>query len=240
MIINLISNPRNISTAMMYSFAQRKDTLVVDEPFYAYYLRISPVLHPGREEVLAAMEQNPDKILEDIVQKATLKAVLFIKNMAHHLIEMDLDFLFQYKNLFLIRNPKQLIASLAQNYERPVMSDIGLQKQYELFHFLTEKNGIAPIVLDSGELLKDPPTMLKKLCLALAIPFDEQMLTWEAGARPEDGVWAKYWYKNVHHSTGFSPQKTSTRPLPENCQALYEASLPYYAFLYEKSLKFDG
>ena len=32
------SGPRNISTAMMRSFGARPDTVVVDEPFYAYYL----------------------------------------------------------------------------------------------------------------------------------------------------------------------------------------------------------
>ena len=38
MIINLISGPRNVSTALMYSFAQRNDTNYYDEPFYGYYL----------------------------------------------------------------------------------------------------------------------------------------------------------------------------------------------------------
>ena len=36
--ICLWSGPRNISTALMYSFAQRDDTAVYDEPLYAHYL----------------------------------------------------------------------------------------------------------------------------------------------------------------------------------------------------------
>ena len=34
--LNVWSGPRNVSTALMYSFAQRSDTRVVDEPLYAY------------------------------------------------------------------------------------------------------------------------------------------------------------------------------------------------------------
>ena len=36
--IAMWSGPRNISTAMMRSFASRADAVVVDEPFYAAYL----------------------------------------------------------------------------------------------------------------------------------------------------------------------------------------------------------
>ena len=48
--ICLWSCPRNVSTALMYSFAQRRDTKVFDEPLYAHYLSESKANHPGREE----------------------------------------------------------------------------------------------------------------------------------------------------------------------------------------------
>ncbi len=50
--ICLWSGPRNISTALMYSFAQREDTRVIDEPLYGHYLKVTGVLHPGRKEVI--------------------------------------------------------------------------------------------------------------------------------------------------------------------------------------------
>ena len=46
------SGPRNVSTAFMYSFAQREDTIVVDEPLYGHYLRISGAKHPGHHEIM--------------------------------------------------------------------------------------------------------------------------------------------------------------------------------------------
>ena len=47
--ICLWSGPRNVSTALMYAFAQRPDTAVVDEPLYAHYLRVSGADHPRQE-----------------------------------------------------------------------------------------------------------------------------------------------------------------------------------------------
>lgn len=236
MIINLISSPRNISTAFMYSFAQREDTTVVDEPFYAYYLQKTGIWHPGREETLASMPSELPLVLEGIQQQAQTAEVLFLKNMAHHLIEMDVSFLTKMTNLFLIRNPKQLIASFAQVIEHPTMQDIGAKRQQELYQYLLD-SGQKAIVLDSGELLKNPEKVVRQTCEALGISFSLNMLQWKAGARPEDGAWATHWYKNVHASTGFQKQKTSERTLPAHCTALYEAAKPYYDTLFEQSIK---
>ena len=38
MVISLWSGPRSMSTALMYSFAQRSDTRVLDEPLYGLSL----------------------------------------------------------------------------------------------------------------------------------------------------------------------------------------------------------
>jgi hypothetical protein len=75
------------------------------------------------------------------------------------------------------------------------------------------------------------------VCEQLGIPFDPAMLRWEAGARPEDGVWAKHWYANVHRSTGFTPQPTSTRPLPAHCEDLYHEARPLYEALHAHAIR---
>ena len=128
-------------------------------------------------------------------------------------------------NLFLVRNPKQLIASFAQVINEPTMQDIGLKKSWELFNKTQNQN---PIVLDSAEILKNPKVLLSKLCDKLEIPFYEEMLSWPAGGIKEDGSWARYWYKNVHNSTGFTKQKTSSRELPKHCESLYLEAVKYY------------
>jgi hypothetical protein len=234
MIINLISGPRNISTALMYSFAQRPDTLVIDEPFYGNYLQRFDADHPGKEEVLASMETDVDRILAGIHGRHGARPYTFVKNMGHHLVDMDTAFLSDFTNVFLIRDPKPLIASLAQIIPNPTMRDVGLSRQAELYRSLSKTQ--SPLVIDSHEVLKDPPTMLRRICDALDIPFYEAMLTWPKGMIYDDVPWAKYWYKNVMNSTGFEKQTTSTRPLPEHCKPLLEECLPHYNFLKQHTL----
>lgn len=235
MIFHLISSPRNISTALMYSFYHRGDTAVVDEPFYAYYLDRATRVHPGQDEILAQMEKEPSRVIAGINDRAAEKSHLFIKNMAHHLVEMPLDFLVSYRNILLIRDPKQLIASFAQVLPNPRMEDVGIKRQHEIFQFLGSGKEFA--VIDSGELLKDPPKYLEALCEVLNIPFSLAMHQWQPGPIPDDGVWAKFWYKNVHQSEGFMIQKTSQRELPSECEPLYKEALPYYHELSKYALK---
>jgi hypothetical protein len=234
--INLWSSPRNISTAMMYAFAQRSDTVVFDEPLYAHYLKSTGIIHPGNDEILQSQNDNGKKVIEEIILADYEKPVAFFKQMTHHLEHISLDFLAQTKNIIFIRNPKQIIASYAQVIKNVTMQDVGIMKQWWLFNYLKEKN-LSCIVLDSNEILKSPGNVLQQLCAALGILYDENMLHWPAGPKTYDGVWAKYWYDNVHQSTGFSKQKTSERELPSYLKALYEESKVYYEQLYPYSIK---
>lgn len=234
--INLISGPRNISTALMYSFAQRSDTTVVDEPFYAYYLVKTGADHPGREETIRSMDTDAEKIANTLLGYGNAP-LLFIKSMAHHYVGIPDEFLFGVSNIFLIRDPQLLIASFAKVIKHPTMQDIGLKREWELFQRLWEEEGHPPTVLDSREVLKDPEAVLSRLCQLLNIPFEKAMLSWPAGPTKEDGIWAKYWYKSVHSSTGFRTEPGSVNALPAHCQSLYEEALPYYQQLVQYSIK---
>jgi len=226
--INLISGPRNISTALMYSFANRDDTRVVDEPMYGYYLKHTGIdYHPGREETLASLPNDMVKVKEDLIFQPLDLPVYFIKGMAHHYIDVQLDFLKDLTNVFLIRDPYQLIASFAEVVEHPTMLDIALEMEWQIYDYLISQ-GQKPIVIDSNTILTDPEQELQLLCEKLEIPFDRSMLSWPSGPIPEDGVWAKYWYQNVWKSTGFEKQETSSRTLSKSLEPLYQESLIYY------------
>lgn len=230
-VINLISGPRNLSTAIMYSFAQRKDMTVLDEPFYGYYLNNASLEneHPSQKEILQTMELREEKVVEDINSLSKKKNV-FVKGMAHHYLTDSPEFILDWENVILIRHPKKLIASFSKVIDTPTLNDIGIKKASELFLFL-KKNGKTPIVIDSDELLKNPEIYLKKLCDLLNIPFSEKMLQWKKGGIAKDGIWAKHWYKNVHNSEGFAVQKSSSQPLPKHLEPLLNEALPYYETL---------
>lgn len=235
-VINLISGPRNLSTALMYAFAQRDDMIVLDEPFYGFYLKNAKLQteHPSQTEILQTMELREEKVVDGIHALSEKKNV-FVKGMAHHYLTETPKFILDWENVILIRHPKKLIASFSKVIHSPALNDIGIKKASELFLFL-KNNGRAPIVIDSDELLKNPKTYLKKLCGHLNIPFSEKMLRWKKGGIPEDGIWAKHWYKNVHNSQGFAVQKSSSQPLPQHLEPLLEEAMPYYEILKAKVL----
>lgn len=237
-ILNLLSGPRNVSTALMYSFAQRPDTAVVDEPLYGHYLRLTHAPQPHWRELLDLLDTDGEQVVRTVILNPPAgKAVYFLKNMAHHLIDLDLGWLHDERvtNLFLIRDPEQMLPSLVNQIEEPTLRDAAYADQARLFRDLRER-GRSPQVIDSKELLLDPAGVLGELCRRIGIEFDPAMLRWEPGPRPEDGPWAPYWYDNVHQSAGFAPFKAKSDPFPRRLESLLRACRPHYEFLRQHAI----
>ncbi len=225
--VNLWSSPRNVSTAMMYSWRQRADTIVVDEPLYAHYLRVSGRDHPGRDEVLATQNPDGEAVVRDLIMGPWPRPVVFFKQMAKHLIELDRDFLRRCHNVLLTRDPWEMLTSFQRQIPDATLDDTGLVEMVEILE-TTRSAGIEPIVVDSRTLLDDPGAVLAEVCRRIGLPFDAAMLGWRAGPKPEDGVWAAYWYDAVHRSTGWSPwQAKDDRLLPE-LRSVLEQARPLY------------
>ncbi|MBT7275336.1 MAG: hypothetical protein P8O19_01805 [Woeseiaceae bacterium] len=233
--ICLWSGPRNISTALMYSFAQRRDTHVIDEPLYGHYLRITNANHPGREEVLKNMNCDGNSVMRDIMRdKESNFKILFMKQMSHHLQDLDDEFLQKVDNIFLIRDPKEVIPSLTIQLPDAKVSDTGLDIQWKLYQSLISMGG-NPVIIDSRELLINPEFILTKLCAHLKINYSKGMLSWNPGPINEDGIWSKYWYETVHKSSTFMPYKPKP-DLQKKFLPLYNKCLPYYNNLYKHAL----
>jgi hypothetical protein len=225
--VNLWSGPRNVSTALMYSFAQRADTRVVDEPLYAHYLRVSGADHPGRDAVLASLDQDGERVVRSVILGDCDRPVIVFKQMAHHLVDLDRSFLARCANVLLTRDPHDMVPSLALHLAEPTLRDTGYATLVEL-HDELRALGQDPPVLEARELLLDPRAVLGELCRRLGLRFDDAMLHWQAGPRPEDGVWAPHWYAGVHRSTGFEPYRPAAAPLDDRGKALLEICVPYY------------
>ena len=237
--LSLWSGPRNLSTAVMYAFRQRSDTRVVDEPLYGHYLRVTNAEHPGARAVLETVETDGERVVRDTLLGPCERPVVFFKNMAHHLVGVKRDFLDDLTNLLLTRDPHAMLASLAHQIPEPTLRDTGLEYQVEVLEREVSQ-GRTPVVLEAGELLKNPEGVLSSACERLGLPFEPSMLSWPAGPKPEDGVWAPYWYARVHASTDFAPYQPKSVALPKRLEPLLNESLPYFERLNDYAIKVSG
>lgn len=228
--IAMWSGPRNLSTAMMYSFAARGDCAVVDEPFYGAYLAATGIDHPMREAVIASQSGDAAQVARDCIGAIPQGRTLFYqKQMTMHMIpDFDRGFLRELTNVFLIRHPARVIASYAKKREAPTLMDIGFIQQAQLFDEVADFLGAPPLVLDSSDVRADPRGVLSRLCAALGIAFTEKMLSWPAGPKPYDGVWAPHWYGEVHKSAGFGKTEDERPQMSGDFQRLSESAMPYY------------
>jgi hypothetical protein len=228
------SGPRNISTALMRSWGNRDDTFVCDEPFYAHYLVATKRPHPMAAEVIASQENDWQKVVARLTGEVPGgKSVFYQKHMSHHLRpEIRRDWLPQLTNCFLIRDPREVLLSLDEKFERPQLPDTGYPQQLEIFEYIRRTTGRLCPVVDARDILADPRGVLSRLCAALGLPFQEAMLHWPPGPRDTDGVWAKHWYNAVEKSTGFQPYQPKDQPLPDRLKKLYDECLPFYEKLH--------
>ena len=220
------SGPRNLSTALMRSFENRPDTVVVDEPFYASYLARTGIDHPGRDRVIASQPTDPAEVVSELHAPLPAGAnVQYVKHMAHHLLpDDDLAWTRDFVNVLLIRDPAEVVASYVRSRESCEPQDLGLLQQLRLL----EAWAVTPPVIDAGDFLESPEAHLRWLCDWLGIAFTPAMLSWPAGSRESDGVWAPYWYDAVWRSTGFEPWHKREVSLSEHDARVAEACRPAY------------
>jgi hypothetical protein len=214
----------------MYAFASRPDCATTDEPFYAAYLSATGIDHPMRDKVIASQPTDPAQVAALCTgPNPNGKAHWYQKHMTLHMIPaFDRGFLKDLSNAFLIRHPARVIASYAKKREAPTLADIGFIQQAQLFDQVADLTGTAPPVIAAESIRANPRAALTQLCDALDLSFDDAMLSWPAGPKPHDGVWAPHWYNAVHRSIGFEDPEGPLPDLPADFQRLADQALPAY------------
>ncbi|XP_065853375.1 branched-chain-amino-acid aminotransferase-like protein 1 [Euphorbia lathyris] len=233
-VIHCWSTPRSLSTPLLYSFAQRNDTEVLDEPLYANYLMVTEEKRPyNHVEVLSKlleMETDGNKVVREVIYGPGEKKYRFCKNMSkQRLPGLPSDLMKKGKHFILIRNPLDILPSF-EKIVPPSSLALGFAELVSIYSDLC-KLGKPPAVIDAADLEQDAKGTLRGLCEDLDIPFDEKMLSWEAGPKSIDGPWAFCWYASVHQSTGFKKTKKYPEPFPFYLYDLLEQSLPLYNML---------
>lgn len=237
--IAMWSGPRNISTALMRAWENRPDTHVHDEPLYAHYLRQTGLPHPGAAEVIAAYPTDWREVVDQLTGPLPDGiSIYYQKHMTHHMLpNIGREWMLKLTNCFLIRDPGQVIVSLAKVLGTPTIDQTGIPQQHELFTFVQTMTKETPPVIDSADVLADPQDVLSKLCAAVDVPFDEAMLSWPPGPRESDGNWAPYWYASVEQSTGFMPPLAEPAPVPPELQPLVDECMPLYDQMREHAIR---
>jgi hypothetical protein len=233
MKIAMWSGPRNLSTAMMYAFAARGDCAVRDEPFYAAWLKATGSDHPMAAEALAAHEADPARVAEALsAPPPEGQPHLYMKHMPHHMLPgFPLDWAEGGVHAHLIRHPARVLASYAAKRSEVTFQEIGYGQQAE---FLARFPGP---VLDGTDIRRDPGAMLRRFCAEIGLPFTERMLSWPAGPKPFDGIWASHWYGAVHRSTGFAAAEGPLPPVAPEHAELYARALPIYEDLAARAIR---
>ncbi|WP_100655986.1 hypothetical protein [Alteromonas flava] len=227
--IAMWSGPRNISTAMMRSFENRPDCEVIDEPFYAYYLTQTQSPHPMFGEVLASQPADYNDVVTQLTEAPCCSQYQYQKLMTHHMLpDVDLAWTKKLTHCFLIRDPAQIIDSYTRSRGVCSAEDIGIIRQWELYQAICDISGQDIPVIDSNWVLQDPAHAMQALCSALQIPFSQRMLSWPAGRRVSDGVWASHWYHNVEKSTGFGEYQAREVKLSGQQKQVLAEVMPAY------------
>ena len=235
--IAMWSGPRNISTAMMRAWENRADCVVTDEPFYAAYLAETGLDHPMRAEVLAAQPTDWE-VCARHCESGVTAPVHFQKHMCQHMVPAaPLGWMRACRHAFLIRPPEAVAASFHKGWAGMGADDLGFRRQAELFEHVCQIAGSPPPVIESRDVLEAPERALGALCNALGVGFDPAMLSWPAGRRASDGVWAPHWYERVEASTGFAPYRPHG-PVPAGLEGVVEECRPYYERMHAHKLRF--
>lgn len=238
--IAMWSGPRNISTAMMRAFENRPACVVSDEPLYGAWLKASAEPHPMSSDIIAAMETDWRSLVATLSGPLPQGASLWYqKHMTHHLLPamMETDWLSRLTHVFLIRDPRHVVASYLKKRATVSAEDIGVPQQQRLYDFVCKQLDQDPPIIDSGDFLSDPEAHLRALCEQLGIDFEAAMLHWPPGPRVSDGVWASHWYQTVWQSTGFGPPPAATPELTGRAARVAQACLAPYRQLYEQRIR---
>lgn len=234
--IAMWSCSRNLSTAMMRAWGSRGDTVVLDEPLYAPWLKLSGAQHPLRDKILAHHEPDWTRVVDALCGPQPAP-VLYEKHISKHLRpELDRGWLATHRHAFLVRDPVPMLASFARKLEEVTVEETGLPQQAELWRWLKAEHGVEAPIVDSRDVQQNPQGTLRRLCAALDVPWDPAMLSWAPGLRPTDGIWAPHWYDGVVRSTGFAPHQPRDVVLTDALREVADACQPAWTFLHARRL----
>ncbi len=237
-ILALWAVPRSTSTAFEWMMRTRGDMQCFHEPFGEAWYQGEEPLWP---RVTAASLRTPGLTFDSVWQTLTDaidRGPVFIKEFPLYIESLWTDeFLANFRHSFLIRDPLKTLTSMYRKWPDFDMKETGFVEQRELFDRLTLLHGRPPPLIDSDDLLQDPVGIVQRWCDAVEIPFVEQALSWEPGARDEVSWWdGGSFHATLRDSDGLKPQEVYDLDIadaPHRIQEAYELLIPHYRHMYQ-------
>ena len=240
-ILALWATPRSTSTAFEWMMRQRGDFLVEHEPFGEGFYYGEDRRSRRDADVPARPGLDYASVWRSLRAQAA-RQPLFIKEFPHYIRDRsDADFLSHFRHSFLIRDPAKSLPGIFHKWPDFTLEETGYVEQHALFERITELDGRAPPVMESGDLLRQPEAMVKAYCAAVDIPFIAEALTWDPGTRKEVSWYdGGSWHGHLRQSRGFEARETShyvSIDADPHLKRSYEACRPHYEALYAHRLR---
>lgn len=228
--------PRSVSTAFERIFVERDDATVLHEPFsHAYYFG-----EERRSERYADRPPAPDQTFQAVRERVLGvdgAPIVFMKDMAYQASPLaDPGFYGYFRNTFIIRDPREALASLARKWPEFTAEEAGYHDQGRLFDLVTGELRQPPVVVDASDLRSRPKEVVEAYCEAVGIPHHDDALRWQA--RPVD-IWQDWegWHDDAERSRGIEPPPPPPAgSLPPSLEAAVERCRPAYERLREARL----
>jgi len=226
--------------------SNRGDMSCFHEPYNEAYYYGEDRRHDRYFIADPALRTTPGLTIEGVHKKLTAlceNEPVFVKEFAYSIMHMaDERFLDKFTHSFLIRDPEKVLTSMHSRWNDIILPEIGFEELYTLFQRIADRNGEAPPVIDSDELLSAPERGMAVYCEAVGIPFIADALNWQR--RDENPTWNSDehgFHDALKQSTGLAKQPRSYPPLESSADMmrLYKASKPFYDALYEQRLRID-
>lgn len=232
-IVALWSLPRSRSTAFFRMMAERGDFQMVHEPF-------SNRAEFGRTQV-AGRDVGTERALLAAIRELARTGPVFFKDTTDERYPEPLaddDFLARDAvHTFLIRHPKDTIASYHALNPDVRRHQIGVAHLHELYQRVTDLAGTRPVVIDADDLIADPAAIIRAYCDRVGIAYLPDALAWTPGDRAEWRSTSR-WHRDVSTSTGFTATKAHHIDVAAHpvLAGYLRHHLPYYEDLHRHRL----
>ncbi|PRY22034.1 hypothetical protein [Pseudosporangium ferrugineum] len=231
-ILALWSAPRSRSTAFERMMRERGDLTVLHEPF-SHLANYGSTTVDGEEitsepELLAALRRLPGPV--------------FFKDttdFAYPHLLADTAFLAEATHTFLVRHPREAIASHYALHPALNRDEIGFGRLAEIFDAVTAARGAVPVVVDSGDLVADPAGVVARYCELVGLDFRPEALAWSPGMSPGWQRSAK-WHRSTSSTQTFAASSARYEASVDNTPLLaeyLEFHLPFYERLHAHRLR---